>query len=108
MILSRKNTRILEGQMRLAMYIVLKLHSISLINSLQFMFFNVIFMFGGSGTQLVAMAFSFGKSAETLRSSVHLDQTLSRIVLYGTSLSVGMYVSCPYADKLTPNFQRCF
>ena len=57
------------------------------------MFFNVFFMIGGSGTQLVAMAFSYGKNTDYLRDIVHFDQTSSRIVLYGTSLSVGMYVS---------------
>lgn len=57
------------------------------------MFFNVLFMFGGSGTLLIAMAFSVGKSAETLRSTVHMDETSSRTVLYGTSISIGMYVS---------------
>ena len=58
------------------------------------MFFNVFFMFGGSGTLLVAMAFSVGEKADELRNSVlRFDETLLRIVLCGTSVSVGMYVS---------------
>ena len=52
-------------------------------------------MFGGSGTLLISMAFSMGKSAETLRGTVHLDEASSRIVFYGASIAVGLYVSCP-------------
>ena len=52
-------------------------------------------MFGGSGTLLISMAFSMGKSAETLRNSVHLDEASSRIVFYGASIAIGLYVSCP-------------
>ena len=57
------------------------------------MFFNVFYMFGGSGSLIVALLFYTPKTADTLQGLVHLDQPSIKIVLYGVSLSVGMYVS---------------
>ena len=50
-------------------------------------------MFGGSGSLIVALAFSSSKTAQTLQGLVHLDESSAKIVLYGASISVGMYVS---------------
>jgi hypothetical protein len=50
-------------------------------------------MFGGSGSLIVALLFSSPKTADTLQGLVHLDQSSIKTVLYGVSISVGMYVS---------------
>ena len=57
------------------------------------MFFNVFYMFGGSGSLIVALLFYTPKTADTLQGLVHLDHPSIKIVLCGVSLSVGMYVS---------------
>ena len=57
------------------------------------MFFNIFYMFGGSGTLIVALAFSSSKTAQILQGLVYLDESSAKIVLYGASISVGMYVS---------------
>lgn len=51
-------------------------------------------MFGGSGTLIIALAFSLKNTAKQLQGLVHLDEESAKIVLYGGSLAVGMYVSC--------------
>ena len=50
-------------------------------------------MFGGSGSLIVALAFATPKTAKNLQGLVHLDESSSKIVLYGASISIGMYVS---------------
>ncbi len=57
------------------------------------MFFNVFYMFGGSGTLIVALLFHSSKTADKLQGLVHVDQSSINTVLYGVSISVGMYVS---------------
>ena len=56
-------------------------------------------MFGGSGSMIVALAFSSSKTADTLRKLVNLDESSSKIVLYGASISIGMYVSYILVNK---------
>ena len=57
------------------------------------MFFNIFYMFGGSGSLIITLAFSSPKTSQFLQGLVHLDRSASMLALYGVSISVGTYVS---------------